>query len=74
VAAIAVASCSASPRSGAWLDATVATAMLPIAGALFGFLRASRGPIARELAFEVQAVGLGLLAVAWVNALSAAAA
>jgi 4-hydroxybenzoate polyprenyltransferase len=74
VAAIAIASCSRSHPSGPWLGATLATAMIPIAGALLGFLLAGRRPASREVAFEVQAVGLGLLAVAWVNALSAAAA
>ncbi len=74
VAALAIVSCGASPRSGLWPAATGATAALPVAGALLGFLGARRGPVPREVAFEVQAVGLGLLAVAWMNALGAAAA
>lgn len=73
VAVVAVLSSGGSGRSGPWLGATVATAALPVAGALLGFLGAHRHAV-REVAFEVQAVGLGLLAVAWVNALSVAAA
>ncbi len=74
VAALAVASCTASGQSGPWPGATVAAGVVPVAGALLGLLGARRGPMPREVAFEVQAVGLGLLAVAWMNALSAAAA
>jgi hypothetical protein len=43
-----------------------------ISGAVLGLAAAEReGPHLRELAWEVQAVGTGLLAVAWLVALSA---
>ena len=74
VGALAVGSASGEGRAGPWLGATAATAAIPVAGALLGVLRARSGPGPREAAFELQAVGLGLLAVAWVNALNAAAA
>ena len=41
-------------------------------GRLFGVAAAGRpGTARRELAWEIQAVGTGLLAVAWLSALSA---
>jgi 4-hydroxybenzoate polyprenyltransferase len=73
VAVLAVASLSRLGASGPWLSAAVATAFVPLAGAGLGLLLARRGPTAREVAFEIQAVGLALLAVAWVNALGVAA-
>jgi 4-hydroxybenzoate polyprenyltransferase len=73
VAGVAVASDSRLGASGTWLTLASWVALLPVAGAVLGVVVARRGPAAREVAFEVQAVGLGLLAVAWVNAVSAAA-
>ncbi|HEY4751995.1 MAG TPA: UbiA family prenyltransferase [Candidatus Limnocylindrales bacterium] len=70
VAVLAVASCARLGGSGMWLNAVIGTSLVPVLGALLGFVFARRGPGFREFAFEVQAVGLGLLAVAWVNALS----
>jgi 4-hydroxybenzoate polyprenyltransferase len=72
VAVIAVASCMRLGGSGIWLTAVIGTALIPVLGALLGLLFARRDAGFREFAFEVQAIGLGLLAVAWVNALSAA--
>ena len=47
-------------------------AVAPIGGAVLGLVAVSRqGTGLRELAWEVQAVGTGLLAVAWLGALSA---
>lgn len=74
VAGLAWASIAGLGASGGWVTAVGATALLAVAGACLGLVVARRGTAARELAFEVQAVGLGLLAVAWVNAMSAAAA
>ncbi len=73
VAATAVASGSRLGAPGPWLDVATAVALIPVAGALLGLVASRRGPAAREVAFELQAIGLGLLVVAWVNALSAAA-
>lgn len=74
VAALAVASASRLGASGPWLTIAATATLVPVAGALLGLVAASRGPGAREVAFEIQAVGLGLLVVAWVNAVSVAAA
>jgi 4-hydroxybenzoate polyprenyltransferase len=74
VAVLAVASGEVLGASGSWLAISAAIALVPVLGALLGLVLARRGPDAREVAFEVQAVGLGLLVVAWVNALSVAAA
>ena len=70
VAVLAVASGASLGASGTWLAVATGVALVPVAGALLGLVLARRGPAVREVAFEVQAVGLGLLVVAWVNALS----
>jgi len=49
-------------------------ATAPIAGAVLGVAAVRRpGASWRELAWEIQAIGTGLLAVAWLGALSASA-
>jgi 4-hydroxybenzoate polyprenyltransferase len=70
VAILAVASGVLLGAAGGWLDVVVVVAGLPVVGALWGLLTARRGPAAREVAFEVEAIALALLAVAWVNAVS----
>jgi len=58
-----------------WVAAIVLSAVVPLGGAVLGIWAALRtGTSGRELAWEIQAVGTGLLAVAWMGALSAAAA
>ncbi len=58
-----------------WLAAVIVAAGVPVGGALVGLLAARRdGTVLRELAWESQAVGTGLLAVAWLGAVSAAGA
>ncbi len=75
VAALAIATCIVLGAPRGWTAVVAAASILPVGGAGFGiFAAVRRGPSAREIAFDIQAVGLGLLAVAWVNALSAAAA
>jgi 4-hydroxybenzoate polyprenyltransferase len=60
---------------GGWVAAVATAGLVPLACAGVGALAARRpGAGWREVAFEGQAVGLGLLAVAWLGALSAAAA
>ena len=72
VAALAVATAAALGAPTGWVAAIVAVASVPLGGALFGFLAVARlGRSSRELAWEIQAVGTGLLAVAWISALSA---
>jgi 4-hydroxybenzoate polyprenyltransferase len=57
-----------------WVVAILVASAAPLAGAVLGLVAAQRAPGPwRELAWEVQAVGTGLLAVAWLGALSAAA-
>ncbi len=58
-----------------WAAAVLVAAAVPVAGAVLGLATAHRaGAGWRELAWEIQAVGTGLLAVAWLGALSAAGA
>ncbi len=55
-----------------WVVAVLAAAVVPLGGAVVGIAAAGRaGTGLRELAWEVQAIGTGLLAVAWLGALSA---
>lgn len=70
VGALAVVSTASPGASGTWHQAAVAGSLVPVAGAALGLLVANRRPAAREVAFEIQTVGLALLAVAWVNAWS----
>src|SRR4029077_9423510 len=58
-----------------WALAVLFTACVPLAGAILGLATVYRGggPGWREVAWEIQAVGSGLLAVAWLAALSASA-
>ena len=56
-----------------WVVAILLAAATPLGGAALGLVAAQRpGTSWRELAWEIQAVGTGLLAVAWLGALSAA--
>ena len=58
-----------------WVAAVVAAAALVLGGALAGVAAAGRSGTAwRERAWEVQAVGTGLLAIAWLGAVSASMA
>ncbi|HEY3335023.1 MAG TPA: UbiA family prenyltransferase [Candidatus Limnocylindrales bacterium] len=55
-----------------WVAAILLAATAPLAGAVIGLVAAQRPATTwRELAWEIQAVGTGLLAVAWLGALSA---
>jgi hypothetical protein len=46
--------------------------LVPVGGAALAVLKARRGHPWTEVALELQAAGLALLAVAWVNALGGA--
>lgn len=55
-----------------WVATVVAASVVPLGGAVLGVVAALRpGSGLRELAWEIEAVGTGLLAVAWLGALSA---
>jgi 4-hydroxybenzoate polyprenyltransferase len=55
-----------------WVAAVLGASLAPLGGAALGILAAGRaGHGLRELAWEIQAIGTGLLAVAWLAALSA---
>jgi 4-hydroxybenzoate polyprenyltransferase len=55
-----------------WVAAVLGASLAPLGGAALGIAAAGRGGHGlRELAWEIQAVGTGLLAVAWLGALSA---
>ena len=72
VAALAVGTAAVLGAPAGWLTAVLLAATVPLMGAALGLVAAQReGPALRELAWEIQAVGTGLLAVAWLVALSA---
>ena len=74
VALLAVASAAILGAPTGWVVAVLAACAVPLGGAVLGLLAADRDATSlRELAWEVQAVGTGLLAVAWLGALSASA-
>jgi 4-hydroxybenzoate polyprenyltransferase len=74
VALLALATAAVVGAPAGWAAAVLLTACVPLVGAGIGLVAIYRGggPGWRELAWEVQAVGAGLLAVAWLGALSAA--
>lgn len=73
VATLAMLTAAVVGAPGGWLAATALAALVPIGGAALGARAAVRpDPAARELAWEAQAVGAGLVAVAWLAAMSAA--
>ena len=73
VAVLALATAVALGTPIGWAAAVLVAAAVPVGGAVLGRVAARRkGTAWRELAWEIQAVGTGLLAVAWLGALSAA--
>jgi 4-hydroxybenzoate polyprenyltransferase len=74
VAALALGTAAVVGAPAGWAAAVLITACVPLAGGVLGLVAIYRGggPGWRELAWEIQAVGVGLLAVAWLGALSAA--
>ncbi|MEI7743882.1 MAG: hypothetical protein WCK58_09050, partial [Chloroflexota bacterium] len=57
-----------------WVAAVAVAAVAPLGGAVLGMVAGGRPDTPwREVAWEVQAVGTGLLAVAWLGSLSASA-
>jgi 4-hydroxybenzoate polyprenyltransferase len=71
VAATATALSAAAP--GGWLAAVGGASLVPVLGAILGAAGVRRTSVPwKELAWEVQAVGAGLLAVAWLGAITAA--
>jgi len=73
VTAVAVLSLVVLRAPDGWVIVTAVAAAVPLLGSLLGVL-AARGsdPTPRERAWEVQAVGMGSLAVTWVAAVTAA--
>ncbi len=75
VAALALGTAVVLGAPTGWLAAMLLAAGTPVSGAVLGLVGSVRGsPTLRELAWEIQAVGTGLLAVAWLGALSASGA
>lgn len=72
VGVLAIGAALVAGAPGGWLGAAAVTAAVPVSGALLGLVAAVRRPGLRETAWEVQAVGAGVLAVAWLGSLSAA--
>ncbi len=74
VAVLALATAIVLGAPAGWVVAILLAACVPLAGAVLGLVAVRREDTAwRELAWEIQAVGTGLLAVAWLGALSASA-
>jgi 4-hydroxybenzoate polyprenyltransferase len=74
VAVLAVATAAFLGAPTGWVAAVLVACAAPLGGAVLGLIGADRpGTALRELAWEIQAVGTGLLAVAWLGALSASA-
>jgi 4-hydroxybenzoate polyprenyltransferase len=72
VALLATATAAYEGAPVGWVVAVLAATALPLGGAVVGLTAAGRESTGlRELAWEVQAIGTGLLAVAWLGALSA---
>ena len=72
VAALAVGTAVMRGTPPGWFAAMLLAAAAPLGGAIVGLVAARHGgPPLREVAWEIQAVGTGLLAVAWLGALSA---
>lgn len=75
VAVLAVGTTAVLGAPTGWVLAVLASSLVPLGGAVLGIAAAAReGTGYRELAWEVQAVGTGLLSVAWLCALSASQA
>jgi len=71
VASIALLTLEAFEVPSGWATVTVATAALPLAGAALGAIGAFRGgPEVRERAWELQALGCGVFATAWIAAVT----
>lgn len=74
VAALALGTATILGAPNGWVAALLLAASVPVGGAVLGMVASGRaGSALREQAWEVQAVGTGLLAVAWLGALSATA-
>jgi 4-hydroxybenzoate polyprenyltransferase len=74
VAVLAVGTAAVLGAPIGWVVSVLGASVAPLGGAMLGIVAAGRpGHALRELAWEVQAVGTGLLAVAWLGALSASA-
>ena len=72
VAVLAVATAAVLGAPTGWVVAVLLATLGPLGGAVLGVVAAGRqGSSLRELAWEVQAIGTALLAVAWLAALGA---
>jgi hypothetical protein len=72
VALLATATAAYVGAPAGWVLAVLAATAVPLGGAVVGIMAAGRAGVGlRELAWEIQAIGTGLLAVAWLGALSA---
>src|SRR5262249_37076995 len=67
VALVALATAVVLGAATGWVVAVGAASLLPLVGAALGVAAARRPAGWRELAWEIQAVGTGLLAVAWLG-------
>jgi 4-hydroxybenzoate polyprenyltransferase len=74
VAVLALGTAIALGAPDGWVVAIAGACLVPLGGAALGAVASVRPSTSwREAAFEIQAVGTGLVAVAWLGALSAAA-
>jgi 4-hydroxybenzoate polyprenyltransferase len=72
VGLLAIGTASAEGAPPGWLSAVVLAAGVPVVGAVASLASIHRPPAWREVAWEIQAVGAGVLAVAWLGSLGAA--
>jgi 4-hydroxybenzoate polyprenyltransferase len=75
VAVLAVATAAVLGSPGGWVVAVLVATIAPMGGAVLGIVAAHRHETTlKELAWEIEAIGTGLLAVAWLAALGASTA
>ena len=71
VATVGLGALVAAGGGGPWLGVAGAAALVPLGGSILGLVGSVRGgPAIRERAWEIQAIGAGLLAAAWIAARS----
>lgn len=71
VGLLAIGTASAEGAPGGWLWAVTLAAATPVIGAVVSLASIHRPPSWREVGWEIQAVGAGVLAVAWLGSLGA---
>lgn len=74
VGGLAVLTAVSAGAPAGWVATVIGSAAIPVGGAVAGAVAATRGSGWREAAWDVQAVGAGVLAAGWLGSLGAAGA